>query len=59
PQYQVGHPGRVERIEAALRAVPRLVLAGAALRGVGIPACIAQAQRAAEAMLAALGPSQP
>ncbi len=46
PQYEVGHRGRVERIEAALAPYP-VALAGASLRGSGIPACIASGRRAA------------
>ncbi|HSP61315.1 MAG TPA: protoporphyrinogen oxidase [Ornithinimicrobium sp.] len=46
PQYAVGHPGRVARVRAALTEVPDLVACGAAFDGVGIPACIASAQRA-------------
>ena len=50
PQYDVGHQARVARIEAALP--PGAVVAGAAYRGVGIAACIQQAQQAAVAVLA-------
>ena len=53
PQYRVGHLDRVERIEAALaRDLPGVAVAGPALRGVGIPACIAQGRRAARLVLA-------
>jgi oxygen-dependent protoporphyrinogen oxidase len=46
PQYAPGHAARVARIEAALaRDAARVRLAGAALHGVGIPACIASASR--------------
>lgn len=48
PQYAVGHLDRVASIDNALgAAAPGVVLAGAAYRGVGIPACIAQAAAAA------------
>ncbi len=48
PQYTPGHTARIEAIESALEAAaPGLVLAGAAYRGVGIPACIASGRRAA------------
>ena len=48
PQYAVGHLDRVAAAEAALEAAaPGVVLAGAAYRGVGIPACIAQGASAA------------
>lgn len=55
PQYRPGHPGRVERVRTLLATdVPRVVMAGAALDGVGIPACIASARRAADEVLQAL-----
>jgi oxygen-dependent protoporphyrinogen oxidase len=54
PQYEVGHVGRVRRIRRALAAFPTIGLAGAALDGVGIPACIASGQAAAEAVVANL-----
>lgn len=51
-QYDVGHPARVGRIEGALAAdVPRVRVAGAAYRGLGIPACITQGRRAARDLL--------
>ena len=50
-QYEPGHLDRVDRIEAALRGdMPGVVVAGAAYRGVGIPACVASARRAAAAL---------
>ena len=48
PQYPVGHLDRVARIRQGLRAVPGLALAGASYDGVGIPATIGSAHRAAE-----------
>ncbi|MFF9143823.1 protoporphyrinogen oxidase [Streptomyces sp. NPDC014861] len=50
PQYPVGHPDRVARARAALAGLPGLRLAGAAYDGVGIPACVASAHRAADAV---------
>lgn len=47
PQYPVGHQTRVERVRAEVAKVPSLAVAGAAYDGVGIPATIASAQRAA------------
>jgi oxygen-dependent protoporphyrinogen oxidase len=47
PQYAVGHLERVARIRAAVAAVPGLAVCGAAYDGVGIPAVIASARRAA------------
>ena len=54
PQYVLGHPERVERIEAAVAAHPGLALAGAAYRGVGIPDCILSGEDAAGAVASAL-----
>ncbi len=48
PQYRVGHVQLVEQIERELAGFPRLALAGAAYRGVGLPACIASGRRAAD-----------
>ena len=47
-QYQVGHMRRVNAVRAALQGAPGLVLAGAAYDGVGVPACIASATKAAQ-----------
>lgn len=48
PQYDVGHQARVDGIEAALaQDAPGVFVAGASYRGLGIAACIEQAQRAA------------
>ncbi|MDX3539945.1 protoporphyrinogen oxidase [Streptomyces sp. MB09-01] len=55
PQYPVGHLDRVARIRGAVAALPGLAVCGALYDGVGIPACIASAGRAAEAVLASLG----
>jgi oxygen-dependent protoporphyrinogen oxidase len=55
PQYRVGHLDRVARIEAALP--HNVAVAGAAYRGVGIPACIASGRAAADRLAAALLPT--
>jgi protoporphyrinogen/coproporphyrinogen III oxidase len=47
PQYGVGHLDLVSRIESAVAAVPGLAVAGSALHGVGLPACVATATAAA------------
>ncbi len=47
PQYVVGHPARLARIDMALADVPGVFLAGAGYRGIGLPACIAQGRAAA------------
>jgi oxygen-dependent protoporphyrinogen oxidase len=54
PQYAVGHLERVAEIECAVEGVNGLTLAGAYLRGVGIPDCIASGERAAETILSGL-----
>ncbi|MFD0358681.1 protoporphyrinogen oxidase [Streptomyces sp. NPDC127110] len=54
PQYPVGHLARVERIRAAVAALPGLAVCGALYDGVGIPACVASAGKAADAVIAAL-----
>lgn len=51
PQYTPGHLERIDAIEAALRdAAPGVAIAGAAYRGVGIPACINSGHLAARAV---------
>jgi oxygen-dependent protoporphyrinogen oxidase len=47
-QYTVGHSRRLERIEATLRALPNLHLAGNAYTGIGLPDCIRMGKGAAE-----------
>ena len=54
PQYDVGHVERIARVRAAVDAVPGLAVCGAAYDGVGIPACIATARRAADHIAAGL-----
>lgn len=54
PQYTVGHTVRARRVHEALHAHPGLALCGAALDGVGVPACIASARAAAEQVLRAI-----
>ncbi len=53
PQYRPGHTDNVERWETEMaQSLPGVVLAGAALRGLGVPACIASGQAAARSLLA-------
>ncbi|HTX00803.1 MAG TPA: protoporphyrinogen oxidase, partial [Acidimicrobiales bacterium] len=47
PQYVSGHLARVARIERLCEGLPGLALAGAAYRGIGIPACVEDGRRAA------------
>lgn len=58
PQYLVGHPDRVVQIRDAVRGMPGLALAGAALDGVGVPAVIASAEAAAVTALAGMAEVQ-
>jgi oxygen-dependent protoporphyrinogen oxidase len=51
PQYTPGHRVRVDAIERELAdEAPGLVVAGAAYRGIGLPACITQARTAASSL---------
>ena len=55
PQYRPGHGGRIAEIERRLAtSAPGVVLAGASVRGIGIPACVGQGRTAAETTLARL-----
>jgi oxygen-dependent protoporphyrinogen oxidase len=54
PQYRPGHLDRVVAARAALHGLPGLALAGAAFDGVGIPACVASGETAAEDVLKCL-----
>jgi oxygen-dependent protoporphyrinogen oxidase len=51
PQYRVHHLLRTAAVEAAAARLGGLAVAGAAYRGVGIPACIASGRAAARALL--------
>ena len=53
PQYAVGHASRAAKAHAVVAEQPGLALCGAALDGVGIPACIASARVAADRVLRA------
>jgi oxygen-dependent protoporphyrinogen oxidase len=48
PQYTVGHLDRVATIHEVVGAQPGLAVCGAAYAGIGIPACIATADSAAQ-----------
>jgi protoporphyrinogen/coproporphyrinogen III oxidase len=54
PQYLLGHPERVARIESMGCKHAGLYLAGNAFHGVGLPDCIASGERAADAAAAYL-----
>jgi oxygen-dependent protoporphyrinogen oxidase len=51
PRYTLGHLDRVAAIDAAIARHPGLALAGAALRGIGLPDVIAGAEAAADSIL--------
>lgn len=56
PQYDVGHPGRVELLEASLaKEAPSIQLAGASYKGVGIPQCIRSGRKAVEVLAGYFG----
>ena len=57
PQYNVGHLAAAELIENSLLGHSGLFYAGAGLRGVGLPDCIASGERAARQALASLSQS--
>ncbi len=59
PQYKVGHLLRVSGIEAAVRRLPALAVAGSSYRGVGIPACVGSGRTAARDLLESLGVGPP
>lgn len=48
PQYNLGHPEILQRIDAALEKYPGLALAGNGYRGIGIPDCIHSGELAVE-----------
>ena len=54
PQYRVGHLIRVAQVEEEVAGLGGLAVAGAALRGVGIPACIGSGRSAARLVLGSL-----
>jgi protoporphyrinogen/coproporphyrinogen III oxidase len=51
PQYNLGHPDLLHRIEGALKGHPGLALAGNAYRGIGIPDCIRSGELAVDRIL--------
>jgi oxygen-dependent protoporphyrinogen oxidase len=59
PQPTVGHVDRIARLRAAVAELPGLAVCGAALDGVGVPACIAAAFAAADALTAGVAAAGP
>jgi oxygen-dependent protoporphyrinogen oxidase len=54
PQYNLGHPERLIRINRALEELPGLGVAGNGYHGIGIPDCIHSGETAVEQIMAAL-----
>jgi protoporphyrinogen/coproporphyrinogen III oxidase len=54
PQYNLGHPERLVRIDTALQRHPALALAGNGYRGIGIPDCIRSGETAANRIVESL-----
>ena len=52
PQYNLGHPETLKRIDAALERHPGLALAGNGYRGIGIPDCIHSGELAVKKIVA-------
>ena len=48
PQYNLGHPEKLAKIDAALADIPNLAFAGNGYRGIGIPDCIHSGELAVE-----------
>ncbi|MGA2838441.1 MAG: protoporphyrinogen oxidase [Acidimicrobiales bacterium] len=59
PQYTVGHLARTARIERSVAELPGVGVAGAAYRGVGIPAVVGSGRTAARAVLRSLDGAVP
>jgi protoporphyrinogen/coproporphyrinogen III oxidase len=51
PIYEVGHPARAARIAARAAEVGAFAVAGNALQGIGVPACIASGVQAGREVL--------
>jgi oxygen-dependent protoporphyrinogen oxidase len=51
PQYNLGHPEILKRIDDELQNHPGLALAGNGYRGIGIPDCIHSGELAVERIL--------
>lgn len=52
PQYNLGHPAILKRINAALESHPGLALAGNGYQGIGLPDCIHSGELAVNKLLA-------
>lgn len=56
PQYNLGHPEILKRVDAELEKHPGLALAGNGYRGIGIPDCIHSGELAVERVFKFTGP---
>jgi oxygen-dependent protoporphyrinogen oxidase len=54
PQYETGHLEKIRRIDQSLTNIPGLYLTGNAYEGIGIPDCIAQAEKKSKELAAYL-----
>lgn len=54
-QHEVGHPGRIRRIEARLAELPGLFVTGSAYRGTGITDCVADGRATGEQVARLVG----
>jgi oxygen-dependent protoporphyrinogen oxidase len=59
PQYAVGHLARTAQVERSVAELPGVAVAGAAYRGVGIPAVVGSGRAAARAVLDSLRGAPP
>ena len=55
PQYNLGHPEKLAKIDAAIEKHPGLALAGNGYRGIGIPDCIHSGELAVQKILESRG----
>lgn len=59
PQYNLGHPERLARIDIAIKQYPGLEIAGNGYRGIGIPDCVHSGEIAAEKIVEQLRTLSP
>jgi oxygen-dependent protoporphyrinogen oxidase len=59
PRYQPGHAERVAGVRADLSRLPPIAIAGAAVDGAGVSACVRSGRQAARAVLERIGVTQP
>ena len=52
PQYNLGHPERLKRIDNQLSGISNIALAGNGFKGIGMPDCVRSGMEAATKILA-------